>query len=365
MWNVSLAQYDIELTPHAAVHSARAPPVRSSLQLHPRNRLCAAYTPPPGAAKSGATKPGSTKPGAAKSGGASGACRWSRAFAAPLAFVYLLDTSRGTHELLQFAVPTETDGAQADGVFLLVPPAATQLVPARADAADGHAYRQPSSGAGSAGALRALPQQREASPLLPLLPILPRVLPARMSNRPSSAILPRIAAPIYSHALPSPPMLPSSPPLLGLPGVPEHAAADLLLSLLDKASFEELMRAVESKILMLLVHMLYLPFASHSCTMPLVASLFSHSLPLPSHRRADARRRIQDSNALGAHARSPRSASLPLSPPPPSPKSPMPCASPLRQRQRHPMPALRFHYTLLTAHSPSAPFRPCPTCPSL
>lgn len=249
MWNVSLAQYDIELTPHAAASGARAPPVRSALQLHPQNRLCAAATQPPGAA-AGATSKG---------------CLWSRAFAAPLAFVYLLDTSRGTHELLQFAVPSGSEAGEDDGIFLLVPPAATQLAAAHSEAADVPAYRQASGavGSGSAGVLRALPQRREASPLLPLLPILPRVLPARMSNRPSSALLPRIAAPVYSHSLPSPPMLPS-PPLLGLPSVPEHAAADLLSSLLDEASFEELMRAVESKILALVVPRWLLPGSPRS-----------------------------------------------------------------------------------------------------
>jgi len=122
LWNVSLAQYDIELTPHTpSSAAARGPPLRAALELHPHNRLCAAAAP---------------DPGSSGSAGGSGAgakgnhpCRWSRAFGAPLAFVYLLDTSRGTHQLLQFAMPDEHE--TDEGVLLLVPPETeTRLVPA-------------------------------------------------------------------------------------------------------------------------------------------------------------------------------------------------------------------------------------------
>lgn len=233
MWNVSFAQYDIEYTPHASSGGSRSPPTRSTLQLHPQNRLCAADA-----------SPGATAAGAS----AAGVCRWSRVFSAPVAYAYLLDTSEGTHQFLDIAAPREPEYESTDGVFFLVPPESLEAASVTASGT-------------SDGGLRALSYRHEVSPLRPLLPILPRVLPPRMSNRPTSALLLRTSAPASAQWLPSPPkLLPlPSPPLLRLPGAPDASGSITLPATLDEAFIEELKRAVETRILLLFVPRKLLP----------------------------------------------------------------------------------------------------------
>ena len=71
-WNVSLAQYDIELTPRTTPPPPggrrRGLPLRRSFQLLPDHLLCATEE-------------------------AGGGCAWSVRFASPPALVYLLDTT--------------------------------------------------------------------------------------------------------------------------------------------------------------------------------------------------------------------------------------------------------------------------------
>jgi len=107
-------------------------------------------------------------------------------------------------------------------------------------------------GGAAAGRLPTALEQRETSPLLPLLPILTRVLPAAMSSRPSSVLLPRSAAPRY-RALPSPPMqqslLPTPPQRLAIAAGPSAPLSPPL----DEATVEDLLRAVEQKFLLLIL----------------------------------------------------------------------------------------------------------------